>query len=159
MTPFSPRALDRGLVAVVTALVRHLHPEMTPASSAVKLADQRGAVEHVVAQLVERTRLHDETLSASATAALGDEVERLTRAVLDAWATQAAEQAEVGAKLQYAHNEIPGGGKSLLRDPVAEPKSPFRAARSLREVEAETGFWVRTPDGLEEGDAEGGERT
>jgi hypothetical protein len=152
VTPFSPRALDRGLVAVVTALVRHLYPTMTPGPSAVKLGDSRAAVQEVVTLLMERARHHDDAMSPAEATALASEVERLTEGVLDAWAALATHHANLGAKLQYAHHEIPDGGPPLLHDPLEGGMSRFRAARSLRDVEAETGLWVRTPDGLEDGD-------
>jgi hypothetical protein len=152
VTPFSPRALDRGLVAVVTALVRHLHPEMTQASSAVKLGARRTAVQQVVTLLMERARQHDDALDSAAADALAAEVERLTNEVLDAWAALSTRHASSGSKLQYAEHEVPDGGPALLHDPLSAGTSSFRAARSLRDVEAETGLWVRTPDGLEDAD-------
>jgi hypothetical protein len=146
VTPFSPRALDRGLVAVTTALVRHLYPDMTPASSAVKMGDKRAHVEQVIAVLMARARQHDDRLCAADADALAEEVRRLTSAVLDEWASTSKAYADLGTKLQYAEYELPGGGPHLLHDPLADTTSKFRAARSLRDVEPETGLWVRVPD-------------
>lgn len=45
MTPFSPRALDRGLAGVTVALARHSLPELTPPMGAAVIEGFREALQ------------------------------------------------------------------------------------------------------------------
>jgi hypothetical protein len=56
VTPFSPRALDRGVAEVVVALARQGHRELTKSESAVKAKDERPSLSDVVDGLASASR-------------------------------------------------------------------------------------------------------
>jgi len=58
VTPFSPRALDRGLAGTLVALARQGHAPMTPALGAHAILTHRAALDDVVDTLAERARTH-----------------------------------------------------------------------------------------------------
>jgi len=75
--------------------------------------------------------------------------------LLDAWSRIAKDQYDAGAGLKYNQHEGFGtAARHLLFDPL-DPEldrlpaafRKFRAQRSLRDVEASTGIWVRRADG------------
>jgi hypothetical protein len=63
VTPFSPRALDRGLAGALVALARQGHLPMTPAKGAKEILNERARLEFVgrcTCRPGELTRRHDE---------------------------------------------------------------------------------------------------
>src|SRR5262249_46684420 len=54
VTPFSGPALDRGLAAVLVAMIRHGHAELAPARGAMRIPDHPEVVERAIAALRER---------------------------------------------------------------------------------------------------------
>ena len=54
VTPFSPRALDKGLAGTVVGLARHSLPPMTPPAGAAQILAERGRLDFVVDTLAER---------------------------------------------------------------------------------------------------------
>ena len=157
VTPFSPRALDKGLAAALVGLARQGHRPMTPALGAMEILSQRSQLDFVVQTLAERAYGTNKDLPA-------DELERLRQRVrerainlLDTWAKIAQELQAVGASLQYNPAET-GGAKQLLYDFLSpevknlsadHPRMKFRANRSLRDVEASVNLWVKTLDKAE----------
>ncbi len=151
VTPFSPRALERGLAAVVVALARHGDPMLTGAPRAAQMTTRRGAAGFVVDAVVQRARSHA-AQSKAEEEALATEVGHLANELLDAWESIATENEKVAAGLQYG-NEM-AGAPPLLRDPLdsdlpklSERARRFKAARSLRDVESVVGLYLRAPDG------------
>jgi hypothetical protein len=152
VTPFSPRALDRGLAPVVVALARLGHQELTAPTRALAMAHRRLAVDDVADLLANRAEIHDRD---------NPDVEELRRRVkarvkeiLDTWEQIAARNDKTGSGLQYQREE--GGAPPLLWDPMdpelarlPADERKFKAQRSLRDVEGVTNLWVRNPDGLE----------
>src|SRR5438093_10581256 len=61
VTPFSPRALDRGLAGTLVALARQGHAPMTAAKGATEILRERGRLEFVVEALAARAAAHGET--------------------------------------------------------------------------------------------------
>jgi hypothetical protein len=158
VTPFAPRAIDRGLAGVVVALARHGHPGMTGASRAVSIDTLRPQLGFVARALGRRLAAHDPQQEASLVEEGRARLEGRVNDLLDAWAKLAHEQAEVGAGLQYQREE--GGAPPLLRDPLDPeletlPRAArkFRAHRSLRDVEPSVNLWVKQANG-DEGDFE-----
>jgi hypothetical protein len=153
VTPFSPRALDRGLPGVVVALGRHGHPKMTPARAAIKAADEREQLRFVRERLVERAETHDSKLGPARVEALRRVVHEQSERLLEDWAKLATTQGKTESGLRYQEHE----GTSdppLLHQPTdtvlalrPQPFPRFHANRSLRDVEPSVNLWIRTPDG------------
>lgn len=138
VTPFSPRALDRGLAGVTVALARHTRDSLTPAKAVSKILTEPGIADLVAGVLDKRERDHiAETVSPRAGARARD--------LIDVWVRVV--KSHLGqSELQYGREPDGGKVKSLLRDPlepVEEPFDRFRARRSLRDVEAMANVWVQ----------------
>jgi len=58
VTPFSPRALDRGLAGALVALARLGHAPMTPALGAGQILHERAALDFAVEVLGDRAHAH-----------------------------------------------------------------------------------------------------
>lgn len=156
VTPFSPRALDKGLAATVVGLARQGHRPMTPPRGAMEILNERERLEFVVRALAERAYGHADLPS--------EEKERLRQRVrervidlMDEWAKLAQELQAVGAGLQYNPVEA-GAPRHLLYNfldsevknlPPEHPRMKFRANRSLRDVEPSVNLWVQTIEGAE----------
>jgi len=159
VTPFSPRALDRGLAGTAVALARHGVAAMTPPKGAGEAAARRTELGFVATALCERAKTH-KRISALEAEALGQRVRDRVRDLLDEWAGIAGDFANQGTSLQY-QREV-GGAQRLLYEflaPELSSVSPrfkkFRANRSMRDVEPSVNLWVKTMDGVdleEEGD-------
>ncbi len=144
VTPFSERALERGLPAITVALARHLNDALTHARSAgntAALAEVREAVaeamrRRVASSLVLRTKdtaASDHPVDADARA---NEVAEHVRHIIDDWCTIA----ERRGRMEYGHEE--GDLPPLLRTPLDpelleldDIEVQFKANRSLRDVE------------------------
>lgn len=150
ITPFSPRAMDRGLAGALVGLARHADPVMTPFLGAQEILAERVRLDSVCVAFADRARDHADVAPARA-----DRVREATRQrcirLLDLWAKIAAEYQKTGTKLQYNPSEA-GAAKPLLYDvlshelrhlPAFDPKLQFKAHRSLRDVEPETNLRLK----------------
>jgi len=154
VTPFSPRALDKGLAGAVVALARQGLATMTPAKGAANIQTERQKLQFVVESLSQRaadyiTRPPEE--SERIRAKLKDRIIDL----LDKWTALKLELDRSNTQLQYnAHEE--GGAKPLLHD-FLDPELQelpanfkfFRANRSMRDVEPSVNIWLKTLDNQE----------
>jgi hypothetical protein len=154
VTPFSPRALDRGLAGTLVALSRLGHGPMTPPKGAVEILQERGALDFVVRTLSDRAGSHA-SLEAAESEALRQGVRDRAKDLFDTWSRIAHEYHEKGTALQYNPSEV-GAAKPLLRgflDPELKTMHPrhqkFRANRSMRDVEPSVNLWLRTMDNVE----------
>lgn len=139
VTPFSARALDRGLAGTLVGLARHSDRRLTAPRGAEKIDQIRAELEPELITAFEE-RVRSQPISDQ------EELEERLRSVrarisdlLDSWVRLVKWQTEVGGKLQYQKYE-PGDGKPLLRDMLEENfetvhHRKFRANRSLRGVE------------------------
>ena len=146
-TPFSARALDRGLAGALVALARHSEPALTPALGAEAIRDVRSRLEERLTGLF-RERLEHQPIQSP------EELHEATEAVrsrvvdlLDSWIKITADHQGSGVRLQYQRYEKPPA-KPLLRhlldpDPGEEHARKFRANRSLRDVEPEVHLYVK----------------
>jgi hypothetical protein len=150
VTPFSPRAIDRGIAAVTVDLARLGLPVLTPALGAAAMPVERTRLDFVADTLARRVeRVSDGTAESDALAA---KVAATAKDLLDAWDRIAKRQGSVGARLQY-QRETPGA-PPLLYDPL-DPElqrqpidvRKFKARRSLRDVEPSVNLWVHRLDG------------
>jgi hypothetical protein len=153
-TPFSPRALDRGLAGTLVALARLGHDALTPPLGAQQILKERAKLDFVIDTLSQRAF----ACASSDTAEreqCRDRVRQLVKDLLDDWSRITMEYEQVNTALQYNQYEA-GGAKPLLHhflDPELKklPKRhrKFRANRSLRDVEPSVNVWLKTMDGTE----------
>lgn len=150
VTPFSPRALDRGLPDVVVALARLGHNKLTQPLGAGAILDHRTELDFVVETLSKRAEMHDKNFDADQAEALRLKVQGIVKDLLDSWANVATEQE---GDLQY-QREV-GKAPPLLFTPLdpdrpkAGPAKKFKAQRSLRDVEPTVHLWLHDPNGNE----------
>jgi len=100
VTPFSPRALDRGLAGALVALTRLGHVPLTPARGAGEILAERGRIDFVLDCLAERARNHAE-MSPPEAESLGRRVRELAADLLDDWSRIADDYRNKGVQLQY----------------------------------------------------------
>lgn len=153
VTPFSPRALDRGLAGTLVALARQGHAPMTPALGAGAILTERVNLDFAVEALAERAGAHAALLPAEAEA-LRQRVRERALDLLDEWSCLAMELDNVGGRLQYQAET--GAAQRLLYEflsPDLKHQPPrmqkFRANRSMRDVEPSVKLWLKTLDGID----------
>ena len=151
VTPFSARALDRGLVGTLVAVSRHLAPELTPATGAECLAAVREQLEQTVRGLFER-RLDEQDLDEDERAERLRSVSDRIVDLLDSWQTIVSGYAEDGVEVRYQRHEGPTQPQPLLREMLdtafeSEHHRKFRVNRSLRSVEPSVNLFLREPNG------------
>lgn len=153
VTPFSPRALDRGLVGTVVALARQGHERMTAPLGAQQILQVRPELDFVVHSLAERAAEHADLTEAEA-AELRERVRLRATSLLESWSKIAMDLSNVGGALQYQRET--GGAQRLLYEflnpelkTLTTLRRKFRANRSLRDVEPSVNLWMRTKDGIE----------
>jgi hypothetical protein len=155
VTPFAPRAVDRGLAAVVVSLARHGEPALTPAARAGDLAQYRSRLGWLKTTIRARAENHAKDLEPAERQELGNKIESRVEDLLDAWEQIAADKAAVQAGLQYGpfearprppllHDPL---DPDLKREPPHSKLRKFKAQWSLRDVEAEVPVIVRRMDG------------
>ena len=156
VTPFSPRALDKGLAATVVGLARQGHRPMTTPRGAMEILNERTRLEFVIQTLAERAYSHSD-LPPTEAERLRQRVRERTIDLLEVWAKVAQDYQKDGVGLQYNPAEA-GAAKQLLYDflspevrnlPADHPRMKFRANRSLRDVEPDVNIWVRTLENAE----------
>jgi len=148
VTPFSPRAIDRGLAGVTVALARLGHEGMTAPLSAAAILKLRGQLDYVVEVISRRAEGHDKELTAGEAERLRQRVKKRVIDLLDTWSGIATDLGE----LQYQSEA--GRAQRLLYDPLdpeldRRPKEArkFKAQRSLRDVEPTVNLRLKNPDG------------
>ena len=156
VTPFSPRALDKGLAPTLVAMSRQGFDVMTPPRGAAEILKQRTELDSVVDSLSRRAYGHRLGSDADRDR-LKQQVRQRALDLLDDWSRVARDQMNVGAGLQYNAAES-GAAAPLLHDylspevknlPPTHWKMKFRAPRSLRDVEASVNLWVRTMENVD----------
>lgn len=154
VTPFSPRALDRGLAGTLVALARQGHLPMTAPKSATDILTQRMKLDFVVEKLSERAKTHD-WLSSAEAEALRQSVRERSIDLLDEWSKIAQDYQNQGIYLQYQQHEA-GAARPLLYDfldpelkKMSQRHQKFKANRSMRDVEPSVNVWLRNLDDVE----------
>jgi hypothetical protein len=140
VTPWSARALDRALAAVVVAIARHLDPALTPSNAVGALATAPQTRAAVVRHLIDRAP--DDLVGGKARLAA------LIEELFDDWVAVAAEQTALG--MAFSYEDRP---HRLLHPPL-DPAAPadrahrrFQAGWSMRDVEPGVLIRPRGPDG------------
>jgi hypothetical protein len=135
VTPFSERALERGLPAITVALARHLSDRLTHARNAGDLQALAEARQPVAAALQQRVATS--LVNHSDPDAYASWVAERVRTIIDDWCAIA----ERRGRMEYGREE--GELPPLLRTPL-DPEllelddareRQFKANRSLRDVE------------------------
>ena len=148
VTPFSPRALDRGLAAVTVALAR-LGIESLTLTPAARDVDNYAAETAAIAQ--RPSAKGPSSTPKTAPPELAQEVRRRVQSLLDDWAKLAHEARNGGVEFGYTRR----GGISvpLLREMIDPDRNTlderslrFRAPRSLRDVEPSVLLSVKSPE-------------
>jgi hypothetical protein len=150
VTPFSPRALDRGLAAIAVGLGRLGLADFTPSKGAKLAQSKRGDLNMVADVLAARAGGHDSKLSAAEQTALADRIRLRVTDILDDWAKISNEAGQAGVELGYQRET--GVAAYLLREmldkePLPPFKRKFRAPRSLRDVEPPVLIKLESPSG------------
>jgi len=157
VTPFAPRALDRGLPAVVVALARHSHPSLTPATGALNVVALRKDLSSIADVLARRGRAHRSRQTKEEEQRLDSTLRARGSDLLDSWCKVAEFQQNNSARLRYQQYEGTAG-PALLRTPLdpagsdlqpARDARKFKAPRSLRDVEPSVNLWLKRLDGME----------
>ena len=147
VTPFSARALDRGLAGTMVGLARHSDATLTPSRGVEALAAARVDVERALleffADRVDRQPFADEAERAERLRSVRSRVVDL----LDSWLTVVEDYQDANVEVQYQRYEL-RTPQPLLREMLEEDfetlhQRKFRANRSLRDVEPEVDLYIR----------------
>jgi hypothetical protein len=132
VTPFSSRALDRGLTAAFVGLVRHAgQPQWNPNTGA-QLVDVSATVVHDLVDAIA-TRAAE----VGSDPDVENEVRRMLEFRLERWK---ASQGTVGVQLGYKDDA--GTVKGLLHEPTLGSWDEFSCPNSLRETEPTVNFII-----------------
>ncbi|MCY4234372.1 MAG: helicase-related protein [Bacteroidetes bacterium] len=153
VTPFSPRALDRGLAAVSVALARLGIPELTANRHASQVEEFGDQTSEFASLIGNRARSHSESPSDQVTESIRKQAQNL----MDDWAGLANEAGERGVKFGYACGGIDKDVNTpLLREMIgaslrdlSEKQLRFRTPRSMRDVEPGVLLAIKNPEGKE----------
>lgn len=126
LTPFAPRALDRGLTGVLAGLIRHRVPDWNANETAQDVDVDAAVIQDIVELLRERA---EQVTSDPEVAAL---VEEEVQDRLRTWSTRVARQ-QTGVLGYKERND--GATAGLLRQPTSDGWTLFTCPNSLREVE------------------------
>ncbi len=150
VTPFSSRALDRGLPAVTVALARLGIAALTAAPAARDVEAHPAETAAIARAVGERAQRHADGLPPG----LGETVRGRVQSLVDDWAALARESGQVGVEFGYARGRNEPVSTPLLRemidpdrDTLTDRQLRFRAPRSLRDVEPSVLLGIKTPEG------------
>ena len=151
VTPFSARALDRGLAGALVGLARHAEAKLTPPAGVERLAEVRAELEgrllESFSERVERQPFASDTEGAEQLVSVRSRVVDL----LDSWRAVVEDYHADNVTVKYQKYEMKQG-RPLLREMLdtefeSEHHRKFRANRSLRDVEPEVDLYIREPTG------------
>jgi hypothetical protein len=148
VTPFSARALDRGLAGAAMAMARHAEPMLTPPKGAEHLKDVRVKLEARLLALFD-ARLGEQSMGKDELEERRASVRHRIIGLLDDWASVTAYYAPDGIDFQYQRYELKSV-KPLLREMldtefVVPQQRTFRVNRSLRDVEPSVNLFIQEP--------------
>ena len=132
VTPFSPRALDRGLSGVYVSQLRLLESEFNPNDSAGRFSYPHALLDDVEQDISRRSGLvtaSEKTRSLTAT---------MLTARRDEWLSKA--QSTSGGSILTYHARRTGRDISLLKQPTEKGEGYFFCLNSLRDVEPMVGL-------------------
>jgi len=125
VTPFAPRALDRGLSGVLVSLLRLPSEELNANDRAQAMRPDSALVQYARSRIIKRG------MDAMERNDIGNEIDRLIKERLDVWHSLTM-QKNSGSLLGYqGANEL----KALLTKPEGKDWDVFTCLNSLRDVE------------------------
>lgn len=127
VTPFSPRALDRGLSGVYVSQVRLLESEFNLNEAAGRLIHPHALLEEVERDISQRAGLVTSSEKAR------ELVATMLKARRDEWLSKVS--ATTGGAVLTYHAKRTGRDISLLRQPTEDGDGYFYCLNSLRDVE------------------------
>lgn len=127
VTPFSSRALDRGLSALLVSLVRLAASKYNPNTAASGVEREDALVRAAIEQIVRRAEL------VTGSKAVGEDVRAALKRRLDTWLHEARRTVGL-ARLGYKM-ERDGSTRGLLAPPGLGHWQDFTCLTSLRDVE------------------------
>ncbi len=128
VTPFSARALDRGLTGVLVSYLRLLGEEFNANDGAGQLEQPHPYIDIALQEISHRAGLINESNQVE------DQVEQMLRARLDQWLARIATTKGGAAILGYQKRKD-GRTVNLLEQPTEKDWDPFTCLNSLRDVE------------------------
>jgi hypothetical protein len=158
VTPFSVRALDRGVAGAVVSLARHIEPRLTPPTGVELITEVRALLERrLLDAFLERVR-HQPFADEEELAARLHSVRHRIVDLLDSWRKIFDDYRAVGVAMQYQKRELKHL-KPLLREMLdedfeSEHHRKFRANRSLRDVEPAVNLFLSDLNGIQLEDPE-----
>ena len=135
VTPFAPRALDRGLTGVLAALVRLLGPDFNANDGAGQLTREHELVQAALQAIGDRAE------KVTGSYQQGEQVRQWLKDRLDQWLNQAG-QTSGGAILGYTKRKD-GRTLGLLKKPSEKDWDIFTCLNSLRDVEPSVSLILR----------------
>lgn len=144
VTPFSPRALDRGLAGVMVALARLSIAGMTNPIGASRITENRTELEELLEVISRRAEAHNPDLDKTDTEILREEITKKINGLMDIWQSRAEKE----PRFQYDPNELDAVPALLLSafetnlEQFSQEQIKFKAQRSLRDVEPTVEVWV-----------------
>lgn len=148
VTPWSARAMDRALAAIVVALARHLKPNLTPSSAAREISNNVDLQDAITDYLCKR----------SGNSVVGGQraLREQIRGLFSDWEALVEQQTTAGGSFGYDKRDASG----LLHAPLAKELSElsqeyhkFTVGWSMRDVEPAVRLKPRAPDGRPIGNA------
>jgi hypothetical protein len=135
VTPFAPRALDRGLTGVVSSLVRLRGSDLNPNHGAGKVQGA-GQLPEVIDALADRAQ--NTALPGESDKDFGTRVRQAVAAKLDDWGAEAGKpNRKLGYRKSRKRDDVT---VPLLEAPGLRPWGPFTVPTSMREVEPGVGL-------------------
>ncbi|MDQ0284119.1 DISARM system helicase DrmA [Rhodococcoides fascians] len=136
VTPFADRAMDRGLAAVLVALVRHARPEFEPENGAQQVPDHK--TDKDIQDLVEVIATRAGFVTGNP--AVAQRARQQAASLLDLWAHRRRELDNVGLTYRKQSDKtVP------LLISSATKSDEFSVGWSLREVEPEINLVINIP--------------
>ena len=137
VTPFSPRALDRGLTGVFIGALRHSDPELVANRAVHGVEKDDPRIQEVMRRIVERA------CGVTSETRVGEEITRLIDERVDEW-QRTKRQAE-GSVIAYAR-KAKQPVTALLRQPGVEAWGTWTAPYSMRETEPTVNLQLEPDD-------------
>ena len=151
VTPFSVRALDRGLAGALVGLARHAEAKLTPPDGVERLTEVRAGLEGGLLESFEQRVAQQPFAGETERSERIGSVRRRVVELLDSWCAVVEDYHADNVAVQYQQYETKQG-RPLLRGMLdtefeSEHHRKFRANRSLRDVEPEVDLFIREPTG------------
>jgi hypothetical protein len=144
VTPFAPRALDRGLTALLVALVRHGSVTKPPGSAWNPDGGAQAVNVHDPAIAATVERIARRAAEVACDEDVATQVRNMLKARLDQWAARQHTASMTGAKLAYQGKD--GASSELLRLPGTDTWDEWTCPNSLRETEPNINLIIETHD-------------